>query len=222
MRRPGFILLVASLVALTSILAGCSDDPAAPSTPAPKQTPSPYKNLTEMWHPLNNFEVAYVMRDIAGYSEALDKTYYTFFFAPGDVITIAEYWTYDQDTRAAARMFDQQLPDLNIRAVALEFDLVFNKDNLQWSEIIPGNPANETWYTTTVGVVFRIRLGDGREFTQPPGASAQITVRQDPATHLWHIVQIYDLPERFGGIVPNAHRSPKTTTLGQMKAIYGG
>jgi len=190
---------ITALLVLLAFTSACLLDPKeAPPPPDPVKPKGKYENLTEQWHPLNNFDLAYSQRDIARYSEALDPTYYTFFFSPGDQITIAEYWTYDQDTRAASRMFDQQLPDLNIRAVALEFDLVFNKDNLQWSEIIPGDPANETWYTTTVGVVFYIKLGDGREFAQSPGASAQITVRKDPTTNLWHIVQIYDISESPG------------------------
>jgi hypothetical protein len=215
-------LATAVVLAGAALFAGCSDDPTIPS----RSKPSPFANLTEIWHPLNNLEEAYRHREIAHYCATLDSTYYTFFFSPADFSSgqTDEFWTYDEDTQAAERMFDPQLPDLSIRAVAFEFDLIFNKDSIVWSEIMPGNPPNETWYTATMGYSFYIKLGDGvREYVQPPGASATITVRKDPDDDLWRIVQVYDIP----GLAWNGRsirqlveRAVEGTSLGQIKALY--
>jgi hypothetical protein len=181
-------------LALTS---ACLLDPKEkPVDPGKPPVKGKFYDLTEQWHALNNLEEAYRQRNIDRYREVLDSVYYTFFFSATDYSSgkTDELWTYDQDTRAASRMFDQQFPDLNLRAVNLEFDLIFNKDNLLWSEVIPGDPPNETWYTTTMGYTFYIKLGDGvREYIQAPGASAQITVRQNPSDGKWKVVQIYDV-----------------------------
>jgi len=182
-------------VALTS---ACLLDPKEkPPGPDPVKPKGKFYDLTEIWHPLNNLEQAYSQRNIERYAEALDSVYYTFFFSPADYSSgkTDESWTYDQDTGAANRMFDAQLPDISKRAVNLEFDLVFNPNSIVWSEVIPADPPNETWHAATFGYTFYIKLGDGvREFVQAPGASATITVRQDPGSGKWRIVQIYDVP----------------------------
>jgi hypothetical protein len=183
-------------VALTS---ACLLDPKEAPPDVPRPTPSgKFYDLTEIWHPLNNLEQAYGQRNIERYAEALDSVYYTFFFSAADFSSgnTDESWTYEVDTGAAGRMFDAQLPDISKRAVNLEFDLIFNPNSIVWSEVIPGDPPNETWQTATISYTFYIKLGDGvREFVQSPGASAQITVRQfPPGDGKWRIVQIFDLP----------------------------
>jgi len=188
---------IAAALVCVALTSSCLLDPKEkPPGIDPPKPPGKFYDLTEIWHPLNNLEEAYRQRKIDRYQECLDSDYYTFFFSDADYSSgkTAESWTYGQDTDAAARMFNEQLPDLNIRAVALEFDLVFNKDAIVWNTVNPGTP-DEDWYTTTIGYTFYIKLGDGvREYVQAPGASAQIVVRQDPSDNLWRIVQIYDVP----------------------------
>jgi len=208
-----------------ALFAGCSEDPTTP--PKPKPTPSPYENLTEQWHPLNNLEVAYGQRDIAHYRAALDSAYYTFFFSAADYSSgkTDEFWTYDTDTWAAERMLDLQLPDLNIRAVILEVDLVFDKDALTWNPVQPDSAPSETWHATTVGYTYFIALGDGvRAFIQAPGASVTITVRQDPDDGKWRIAEITDMPrttQNAPSIRQLAQRRAEESSFGQIKALYG-
>jgi len=191
-RRHAVALAMAGLLAGAALLAGCSEDTSAPPPP-PKSTG--FENLTEVWHPLNNLEMSYIQRNIDRYSDALDADYYRFYYSTA--VPASErgdtYWTYDQDTQGMRLMFDAQLPNLNMRVVNMEFDLVFDKDALNWVEVAPGDPPNETWYTTVVPYTFYLKLGSGDEYGSKRGATAQITVRQHPDDDRWRIVGVADL-----------------------------
>jgi hypothetical protein len=225
-RRTIAALATAVVLAGAALLAGCSDDPQNRPVRSGPVAGDSFENLTEIWHPLNNLEEACSQRNIDRYREALDADYYTFFFSPADFASgqTAQFWTYDEDTEAAERMFDPQLPDIGKRAVNLEFDLIFDKDSIVWSEFVPADPPNETWYSTTVGYTFYIKLGDGvREYVQRPGSGASITVRQHPGEGKWRIVQITDIPgtaQNSISIRQLAERDVQDASLGEIKAIY--
>jgi len=191
MRRLGFRFLVAGLVAGVSLLAGC-DDPKTPLRP--EAGPSPYADLTEQWHPLENVKLALVRREVGPYRSALDAAYYSFVFAPGDVAAgLDSLWTFSEDAASAKRLLDRRLPDLANRAVTIEFNLLYDKDPAAWGTVASTHPAGETWHTITASYVFLISFGDGRAFTQVPGAQADIVVREDPSDGKWRIVQIRDI-----------------------------
>jgi hypothetical protein len=198
-RRTIAALATAVVLAGAALLAGCSDDPQNRPVRSGPVAGDSFENLTEIWHPLNNLEEACSQRNIDRYREALDA-------------------------EAAERMFDPQLPDIGKRAVNLEFDLIFDKDSIVWSEFVPADPPNETWYSTTVGYTFYIKLGDGvREYVQRPGSGASITVRQHPGEGKWRIVQITDIPgtaQNSISIRQLAERDVQDASLGEIKAIY--
>jgi hypothetical protein len=189
-KQPIVTELIACILAGVAMLAGCGED-----TSAPAEERLPPEEPSEMWSPLSDLEQAYRQRNIERYHAALDPHYYRFYY-----ITTARgarapraYWTYERDVRGMERMFDPQMLPTEMRAVVIEFDLIFDKDALVWTEFEPGDPPKETWYTATVPHSFYLKLGSGAEYETPEGARADITVRRSPDDGRWRIVTVEDL-----------------------------
>lgn len=153
--------------------------------------------LTERWHVLNNIEYSYKTRRTDIYDELLDDNF-TFYFSPGDVGEgTPETFNRSEENDATGRLFtsnEQTTPEDPV-CRSMRLDLVFEKDNLNWVEVIPENFPDEKWYTTTVFYTFTFEIEPNTTYIAQNGAKAQFTVRNtgtEQAPH-WELVEFRDL-----------------------------
>jgi hypothetical protein len=94
-------------------------------------------------------------------------------------------------------------------------------DDIEWVELPPAPPANETRYTATVPYIFTFEVEPNVTYIAPNGAQAQLTVREvavGGGTE-WRLVEWRDL----GGVVSAVQgTSTDEESWGGMKAIYRG
>jgi hypothetical protein len=191
--------MLCGLLVFSVATSSCLLDPKeGPGDPPPVQNLK-RENLSQKWHVLNNIEYAYQKRDRSVYDELIGQDF-TFFFAPGDVGgNIPEQWGRVDEVDATGRLFASNNqagdppPDPVCRSIRL--DLQYDKDTMQWVEIIPEDFPDEVWYTATVFYTFTFEVDPDITFIPQNGARAEFTIRNAGTTEAprWELVAFRDL-----------------------------
>jgi hypothetical protein len=156
------------------------------------------QDLTQKWHVLNNIEYAYKQRRIDVYDELLN-TDFTFFFAPGDVGgEVPDQWGRDLEKDANTRLFlsnEQSEPPADPVCRSIRLDLQYDKDTVNWVDVIPENFPDEVWQTTTIVYSFTFEMAPDNTYIAENGAKAQFTIRNVPqgGEDHWTLVEFRDL-----------------------------
>jgi hypothetical protein len=191
------ILLTIICIGMMSVFAGCFLDPDAPPE-APPVVPEVYEDQTVRWHVLHNLELSYSERNEAAYAKLLDETtdVFQFFFTDGDINDPAEptpvSWGFDDELRSARNMFDENYTGDNA-ITGIDLDLNFDKDNVQWVEVVDDAFPTETWYQTIVPYDYTINATPDWTWITFGNSRAEFTVRQDPVSGLWKLARWRDL-----------------------------
>ena len=195
MLKRSLLLCGLSIVAL--FVSSCLFDPEEGTKP-PVDPPLQKLPLTERWHVLNNIEYAYKNRDRLTYDELLNSDF-VFYFSPGDVgggtpETLNRPDELDATGRLFASNSQTQNPPPDPVCRSLRLDLVFDKDNINWVEVIPEGFPDEKWYTTTVFYTFTFEI-ETTTYIPYNGVKAQFTVRNNPqgGNNHWELVEFRDL-----------------------------
>jgi len=171
--------------ALTPLACG-DDDPLKPN--------SPYLDLSQKWHVLENIERAYNNRNIGAYDQLLDENF-TFFLSPGDVGgEVPDQWGRQEELTVNTRIFDPNYAGAHrVKSIDMDVILPEDKSTIQWVEIIPPSAPDEAWYTTTVFYRFRFQTDPDTQYESVAGAKAEFTVRYDNAKKKWQLAEMRDL-----------------------------
>ena len=92
---------------------------------------------------------------------------------------------------------------------------------MTWVEVTPPN-SDETWYTATLYMDFKVDVEGDLTYISNPGTKAQFTVRNagtDLAPH-WQLVEMRDLGAPSGPSITSMSTEP--ATWGSVKASYTG
>jgi hypothetical protein len=177
----------------------CLLDPKEDGGEPPPQENLKREDLTQKWHVLNNIEYAYKTRKPDVYDELVADNF-TFFFAPGDVGgNIPEQWGRPDELSSTTALFNSNTQsgppydDPYCRSIRL--DLQYDKDNIQWLEVIPEDFPDETWYYATVFYTFTFEVEPDITYIPQNGARAQFTVRNSGTVEApnWELVEFRDL-----------------------------
>jgi hypothetical protein len=193
-------LLLCGLAVTALCVSSCLFDPDEnPPDDGPGTDQVVLQDLSQRWHVLNNIEYAYKTRNKNVYDELLN-TEFTFYFSPGDVGGGSpEQFDRVEELDATGRLFlsNQQPtnPPEDPVCRSMRLDLVFDKDNLNWVEVIPENNPSELWYTTTVFYTFTFEIEPNTTYIAQNGAKAQFTIRNNPSggKDHWELVEFRDL-----------------------------
>jgi hypothetical protein len=190
--------MLCGLSVLLLFSSSCLLDPKeAPPDPDPGEQ-LVIQDLTQKWHVLNNIEYAYSRRQLSVYDALLSQNF-TFFFAPGDVGgEIPEQWGRVDEKDATGRLFvsnNQSEPPADPVCRSIRLDLQYDKDTIQWVEIIPEDFPEETWYSATVFYTFTFEIDPDLTLIAQNGAKAVFTIRNVPQSgqDRWELVEFRDL-----------------------------
>ena len=217
MRVFALLVVVAGLV----VIMACDTVEPECCGPIPPLPPD-YTYPEQRWHVLNNIEYAYRTRRPDVYDELLNADF-VFFLAPGDVGgSIPVSWGRADELDSTSRLFrsnEQSMPPGDPVCRSIRFDLVFDKDNLQWAEIQPTAYPDEKWYSTTVYYTFAVEIEPDITYIARQGAKAQFTVRNNPQNGKghWELVELRDL---VGTSLESSAASVNEATWGGIKALY--
>ena len=192
-------LLLCGLAIMALMVSSCLFDPDEDKKPPTDEEQITRQDLTQKWHVLNNIEYAYKTRRADIYDELLSNNF-VFYFSEGDV-NGGSPATFDrtEENSATGRLFQSneqtQNPPPDPVCRSMRLDLVYDKANLNWVEVIPEDFPDETWYATTVFYTFTFEIEPNTTYIAQNGAKAQFTIRNtgtEQAPH-WELVEFRDL-----------------------------
>lgn len=213
----------ARLCALTAVvvlagLGACSNSDGPPAGPGP--TVSPFKDLSEKEHVVDNLVLAYNRRNLAELDSLLDQSF-TFYFSGADVADrgFPESWNRADEMVASGGILGGVAgPD---SVVSLNVDIPY--DTLQWNvDILIGPGGLEEQYATRVTYNCTFTTAGGVTY-QATAMEADLTVRNTgtAASPHWRLVRWDD---HGGGMVPaagtRASATLETASWGRVKEHY--
>ncbi|HEX6944074.1 MAG TPA: hypothetical protein VF128_14195 [Gemmatimonadaceae bacterium] len=230
MRHIAMIVVLACLA-----FVACGDDDADPVKIEGPYTRA-FVDRSEMWHVINNIELAYNQRKISYYEALLDENF-TFFLSTGDVGgSVPESWARDVEVQANTNLFSSNPPGDLLRVKSIKLDILWETDPnsqtphpdgdlLIWATMPDMGPNLETWYTTTVFYDFQITIDlpnyeEDLHYYSSSGSKAQFIVRNAGTVDAprWALVEMRDLGAM--GAFTSASAATEQSTWGGVKALY--
>lgn len=213
------IVLLASLLSTTALIAACGDDEKIVDCFSCKCDPA----LCVVERPedvLNKIESAYNKRRVDSYNDLLDQNF-TFFLSTGDVNGgLPVSWNRADEIDVNTKLFDINYPDHPCQRIFMD---VRTEDGISWIEIHPESAPSETWYQTTLYYDFRFDISPNT-YIPLTGAKAVFTVRDagkvGNSDHHWQLVEMRDLGSDAIVSASASVVATEPSTWGQVKALY--